>query len=85
MINPVSSATASPVAYSGGTAPTSRPGFGAALAAKLAELQTVTSSLSAPGRHHPGDPQQKAAVDQDAGSQNPVGMLGGREAGTVSG
>ena len=69
MISPTSSVNATAVAYSGGTPPTQQPGFGAALAAKLAEFQTIGVGSSILHKHYHGDQQKAGIINQDAGNQ----------------
>jgi hypothetical protein len=66
MINSTSPITSTAVAYSGGAASTSQPGFGAALTAKLAELQAASPVASLCHQHH----GRTGVVNQDAGNQS---------------
>lgn len=80
MIIPASSATAMPVAYSGGTPSTSQPAFGAALNARLAELQAVAPGLV--HHHHDGS---RGTGNQDAGNDPAAGGLTAPGLGTAIG
>lgn len=80
MIIPLSPVAATPVAYSGGTPSTARSGFGDALNAKLAELQTMMPTTS----HHHHDGQHGNGINQDAGN-NPLTSGLGIGAGSITG
>lgn len=70
-------AGAAPVAYAGGLASSSRPGFGAALEATLAALQATRSGTarlvhgSGPGHPAPAAPTPPA--DSRRGAHRPLG------------
>ncbi|HQT88312.1 MAG TPA: hypothetical protein PK677_07115 [Acidiphilium sp.] len=49
MVQPMSPTMTAPIAYSGGIAPKSAPGFGAQLSAMLGQLQATSSGLQALG------------------------------------
>lgn len=84
MISPASSVAAMAAVYSGGTPPAPQPGFGATLAAKLAELQTISLGLALLHHHRHGNLRGTGIINQDAGNQN-KGRLVGLEPGTIAG